>query len=188
MTGPEIVAFTKVISSAYTHPEFSELLLGLNWNFLDCVSANVPFPQQVQELVGAANSNGWISQLVLAIVEDRSNNPSIKDFLSKYPYWNPTYKPELTMTWREIVQFGKAVTTAYNSRELSNLILHLDRNFLEYVPENIPFPAQVTELVEAANRQGWILELVVAVLAERPKTPAIRNFLSKYPKWDPANH
>lgn len=188
MTGSEIVAFTKVISSVYTHPEFSALLLGLNRNFLDYVPANVPFSQQVEQLIAKANSHGWISELVLVIVEDRPNNPLIKDFLSRHPHWDHTAKPELTMTWLEIAQFGTAISTAYNSRELSNLILHLNRNFLEYVPVNIPFPAQVTELVEAANRQGWILELVLAVLAERPKTPAIRNFLSKYPKWDPANH
>lgn len=188
MTGPEIVEFSKAVSGAYTHPEFLLLLLGLNRNFLEYVPANVPFTQQVQQLMGEANSHGWMSELVLTIVEDRPNNPFIKDFLSRHPYWVQTSKPELIMTWLEIVQFGKAVSTAYNSTELSNLILHLNRNFLDYVPERIPFPAQVTELVEAANRQGWILELVLAVVAERSKNPLIRDFLSKYPNWDPTNH
>jgi len=183
MTGPEIVTFTQIVSNAYRVDEFSDLLLGLNRNFLDYVPGTVPFPQQVKELLAAANSKGWISELVLAIIEDRPNNPLIQNFLSRYPYCNQTPKPELTMPWLEIVQFGKAICTAYNSRELSNLILHLNRNFLEYVPENIPFPAQVTELLEAANRQGWILELVLAVVAERPKNPSIRNFLSEYSNW-----
>jgi len=95
MTGPEIVTFTQIVSNAYKVDEFSDLLLGLNRNFLDYVPATVPFPQQVKELVGAANSKGWISQLVLAVVADRPNNQHIRDFLGKHPYWDPAKHPAL---------------------------------------------------------------------------------------------
>lgn len=95
MTGPEIVTFTRIVSSAYTANDFSDLLLSLNRNFLDYVAANVPFPQQVKELVGAANSQGWISQLVLAVLADRPNNQHIRAFLCKHPYWDPAKHPVL---------------------------------------------------------------------------------------------
>ena len=95
MTGPEIVTFTKIVSSAYNATDFSDLLLGLNRNFLEYVAANAPFPQQVKELVGAANSKGWISQLVMAVLADRPNNQHIRDFLCKHPYWDPAKHPVL---------------------------------------------------------------------------------------------
>src|ERR1044072_4468201 len=105
MTGPEIVELSKAVSGAYTYPELSLLLLGLNRNFVDYVPANVPFLQQVQQLMGEANSHGWMSELVLTIIQDRPNNPFINDFLSRHPYWDQTANPELIMTWLEIVQF-----------------------------------------------------------------------------------
>ena len=95
MTGPEIVTFTMIVSRAYTANDFSNLLLGLNRNFLDYVPANLPFPEQVRDLVAAANSKGWISQLVLAVLDDRPNNQFIKEFLSKHPYWDPANHPPL---------------------------------------------------------------------------------------------
>jgi hypothetical protein len=95
MTGPEIVTFTSIVSSAFVEHELSTLLKKLNKNFLDYVPANVPYPKQVEELVGAANSKGWISQLVLAVLDDRPNNQFIKDFLSKHPYWDPANHPPL---------------------------------------------------------------------------------------------
>src|SRR5882762_9467574 len=95
MTGPEIVTFTVMVSSAYTANDLTNLLLGLNRNFLDYVPLTVPFPQQVRELVGVANSSGWISQLVLAVLADRPNNQFIRDFLSQHPYWDPAHHPPL---------------------------------------------------------------------------------------------
>lgn len=96
MTGPEIVKFSAAVSSAYTPNELVRLLLTLNRNFLDYVIVQAPFPNQVIQLVGTANSQGWISQLVLAIVNDRPNVQSIKNFLVVHPYWDPTKYPPLT--------------------------------------------------------------------------------------------
>lgn len=68
------------------------------------------------------------------------------------------------------------------------LLLGLNRDFREYVPVNIPFPQQVMQFVVVANSKGWISELVQAVLGDRPNNQSIRDFLSKYPHWDPTNH
>lgn len=95
MTGPEIVKFSDAVSAAYQPNELTTLLLKLNRRFLDHVNANAPFPQQVVELVGAANSQGWISQLALAVVDDRPNIQPIKDFLTLNPYWDPSRYPPL---------------------------------------------------------------------------------------------
>jgi hypothetical protein len=90
MTGPEVVKFSTAVSSAFNAAELTSLLLGLDRNFLDYVPAHVPFPEQVLLLVGVANSQGWISQLVLAAINDRPNNQAIRTFLVLYPDWDPT--------------------------------------------------------------------------------------------------
>jgi hypothetical protein len=96
MTGPEIVKFSDAVINAYTSNELTTLLLTLNRRFLDYVTERVPFPDQVRELVAAANSSGWISQFVLAVLNDRSTNQFIRDFLAVHPYWDPTMYPPLT--------------------------------------------------------------------------------------------
>ncbi|MEN3328140.1 MAG: hypothetical protein V7638_2947 [Acidobacteriota bacterium] len=95
MTGPEIVEFSKAINLAYTYDELKKLLLKLDRRIQDYVPANSVFPTQVDELVGAANSQGWISQLVLAVLNDRPSNQDIKDFLARRPYWDPAKHPPL---------------------------------------------------------------------------------------------
>lgn len=95
MTGPEIVEFSKAINLAYTYDELKQLLLKLDRRIQDYVPRDAVFPTQVDELVGAANSQGWISQLVLAVLNDRPNNQAIKDFLARRPYWDPARHPPL---------------------------------------------------------------------------------------------
>src|ERR1044072_3122340 len=95
MNGPEIVEFSKAINLAYTYDELKKLLLKLDRRIQDYVPANAVFPTLVDELIGAANSQGWISQLVLAVLNDRPNNQDIKDFLARRPYWDPARHPPL---------------------------------------------------------------------------------------------
>jgi hypothetical protein len=95
MTGPEIVEFSKAVSVAFTYDELRRLLLKHDRRIENYVPANAIFPTQVDQLVGAANSQGWISQLVLAVLDDRPDNQAIKDFLSQRPYWDPAKHPRL---------------------------------------------------------------------------------------------
>ncbi|HXA79214.1 MAG TPA: effector-associated domain EAD1-containing protein [Candidatus Acidoferrales bacterium] len=89
MTGPEIVQFAAVLNHAFTFEEVSTLLLGLDRKLTDYVTGNLLFPKQLEELVGAANSQAWIPQLVIKVVRDRPNNASVKQFLASYPGWDP---------------------------------------------------------------------------------------------------
>jgi hypothetical protein len=96
MNGPEIVKFSDAVRGAYTSSELTTLLLSLDRRFLDYVTERAPFPDQVRELVAAANSKGWIAQFVLAVLNDRPTNQFIKNFLAVHPYWDPTVYPPLT--------------------------------------------------------------------------------------------
>jgi hypothetical protein len=96
MTGPEIVEFSKAINGAYTYDELSDLLDSINRTITDYAIAQSTYPAQVKQIVGAAHSQGWISQLVLAVLSDpQQNNQSIKDFVSLHPYWDPANHPRL---------------------------------------------------------------------------------------------
>lgn len=97
MTGPEIVELSKAINGAYDYDELETLLLTIDRKITDYVTAQATYPTQVQELVGYANSQGWISQLVLAVLNDpvRQNLQSIRNFLSLHPYWDPANHPPL---------------------------------------------------------------------------------------------
>jgi hypothetical protein len=108
MTGPEIVELSKAISLAYSYDELKQLLLKLDRRIQDCVPANAVFPTQVDELVGRADSQGWISQLVLAVLNDRPNNQAIRDFLSRWPYWDPARHPPLVHPSDTLRVFGGA--------------------------------------------------------------------------------
>ena len=89
MTGPEIVQFAAAVNGAFKPDEVISLLLRLNLKFTDYVTANLPFPRQLEELVGAANSQAWVAQLVLEVVRERPANHLVKQFLATYPGWDP---------------------------------------------------------------------------------------------------
>ena len=89
MTGPEIVQFAAALNGAFTVGEVTTLLLRLSRKFTDSTTANLTFPEQLEELVGAANSQGWIGRLVLEAVHERSSNAAINEFLRTNPDWDP---------------------------------------------------------------------------------------------------
>ena len=95
MTGPEIVEFSEAVRRAYTSTELSTLLQKLDREFTDYVTEKIPYPDQVIELVGSANSRGWISEFVPAILANRPNNKFIKDFLANHTNWDPAKDPPL---------------------------------------------------------------------------------------------
>src|SRR5579864_1495832 len=94
MTGPEIVQFAGALNGGFTVHEVTTLLLRLSRKFTDYTTANLTFPEQLEELVGAANSQGWVGPLVSVAVQERPSNAAIKDFLITYPGWDPaTHSP-----------------------------------------------------------------------------------------------
>jgi hypothetical protein len=93
MTGSEIVQFSSVVFVAYNEADFETLLLGLDRSFPKLVTGIVGFQNQVQYLVGVANSQGWVGQLVTAVIKDRGHTQAIKGFLTNYPDWDPARNP-----------------------------------------------------------------------------------------------
>ena len=89
MTGPEIVEFAAALNGAYTLGEVKTLVVRLNRKFTDYTTANLTFPKQLEELVAAANSQGWVGQLVSQVVRESSLSPAIRDFLIAHPDWDP---------------------------------------------------------------------------------------------------
>jgi hypothetical protein len=106
MTGPEIVQFAAALNGAFTVSEISTLLLRLNRKFTDYTTAILTFPEQLEELVGAANSQGWIGRFVLAVVDERSSNAAVNDFLKTHPDWDPAKSRLLTHPCDALRIFG----------------------------------------------------------------------------------
>lgn len=90
----------------------------------------------------------------------------------------------------EIKKFSDAVATVYTYKDLSDLLAGLDKRLDLLVPlMNITFPEQVSSLVNVADREGWVVRLVTAVVQGKyGQTGAIRRFIEQYPAWDAAQN
>jgi hypothetical protein len=106
MTGPEIAKFAAAMNQAYTEEEVRSLLLKLNRKLTDYVTMNVPFPNQLEQLVGAANSQAWVAQLVMEVVSNRAANPYVAQFLETFPGWDSSKNPLFTHPSEALSVFG----------------------------------------------------------------------------------
>jgi hypothetical protein len=106
MTGPEIVQFSFSISQVFSSNALEKLLLGMARRLEDYVVALVPYPDQVVQLVARANSEGWIGQLVVAVVRDRGDTQVIQRFLRSNPHWDPATNPPLDEPYDTLRLFG----------------------------------------------------------------------------------
>jgi len=93
VNGPQIAEFTTAVSEAFNYFEFEQLLLRMDKRLTNFVAAALPFPDQVAMLVGAANSAGWIGQLISEVKKARPNSQSIRNFLANNPDWDPAASP-----------------------------------------------------------------------------------------------
>ena len=92
MTGIEMVEFGDAVYKIYDFDELEKLLRRLNQD-LGKLVANKGFDKQVAEIVGIANSQGWLPQFVSLVLKDRGNTQAIKDFLTANPDWDLTRSP-----------------------------------------------------------------------------------------------
>jgi len=90
MTGPELVQFSFAVSRAFIVNELQLLLLGMNLRFEDYAPALLPYPEQIDQLVARANSQGWIGQFVVVVVRAAPHNEEIQAFLQTHPHLNPS--------------------------------------------------------------------------------------------------
>jgi len=86
----------------------------------------------------------------------------------------------------ESQKFGQALSDTYTYGELSGLLLGLNQRLDKIVPQVMSFAEQSLYLVNVANRQGWIVEFVIAVIRDRGQTQTMRSFLTEYPDWENA--
>lgn len=90
------------------------------------------------------------------------------------------------MTGPQTVQFGKVVTPLFDENSMTTLLLTLNRRFIDVAPAGLAFPDQVDRIIAAANSaDGWIKQLVVAILAERPNNAALAQFMATNPDCQP---
>ena len=93
MTGHEIVQFSDAVYVTYSEKDFETLLLGLDKVFAKLVAGIIGFKKQVEYVVGVAKGEGWVGQLVTAVIKDRGHTQAIKGFLKVYPDWDPVRNP-----------------------------------------------------------------------------------------------
>jgi hypothetical protein len=84
----------------------------------------------------------------------------------------------------EIKKFSEVVFNVYEQYELSALLQSLNKRLDELVPTNVPPSEQVRLLLNVADRQGWLVRLVMAVIKDRGDTELVKNFLRQHPDWD----
>ncbi len=89
MTGLQIVEFSNVVRPAFTVSELTTLLRTLNKEFTDYAPAAELYPKQVELVIAAANSLGWIKQLVVAFLDARPANHGMRQFIQANPDFDP---------------------------------------------------------------------------------------------------
>jgi hypothetical protein len=106
MNGAEIVEFSTAVSQAFRPNDLATLLLRFNYMFYNYVVIQSTYPEQVVQLAGRANSEGWIGRLVVEVVRDRPLDRDIQTFLNNNPHWNPATNPPLDHPCDTLFVFG----------------------------------------------------------------------------------
>jgi len=74
----------------------------------------------------------------------------------------------MTLTGLQKEQLSEAVLSAFTTQHLRRMLTYrLDKNLSHYVSGG-PFPDQVFELIEAAEREGWTPQLIVTARQFNP--------------------
>lgn len=89
------------------------------------------------------------------------------------------------MTGAQAVQFGKVVSPLFDENSMGRLLQSLNRRFIDVAPAGLGFRDQVDRIVATANSEGWIKQLVVAILTERPNNAALTQFMATNPDCQP---
>jgi Effector-associated domain 1 len=100
MNEPAVAEFGKLLSDLFTEVDLDTELLKLDKGSLDKHAATkLAAPDRMIQLVVNANREGWIRDLVKAVVLARPNRPEVKAFTAKYPDTEPARSPMLTNPW-----------------------------------------------------------------------------------------
>jgi hypothetical protein len=84
------------------------------------------------------------------------------------------------------LQLSNAICDKFNMMDLQALLSYrLNRRLDEIVPPNANLRGAVLEIIEAANREGWMADLLYRVVAERPALQGLVHELLASPPADP---
>jgi hypothetical protein len=82
-------------------------------------------------------------------------------------------------------ELATAMQEAYADRQQVEELLfyRLDRRLADYAAEVHPLPGVVLKLIMAAQSEGWLADLIVGLLADRPGAPTLRIWSTQH--WEP---
>ncbi len=85
LSGEDVEAFGSALTSAFTARELEVLVrTRLDRNLAEFIRATDPYPQQVHDLILAAERGHWIPALLLAAVRKNPGNPELGAFAESY--------------------------------------------------------------------------------------------------------
>lgn len=79
------------------------------------------------------------------------------------------------LTGEQKKRLCQAICRAFNEAELKQCLAFKLNKDLDLITINAPFEQRVFDLVQHANRGGWIDEFIAAVHADRPDDPELKN-------------
>jgi hypothetical protein len=107
VNGPAIAEFGALLPLVFTEDTLNVVLLKLDRGGLDMqVVRHASVPDRMMMLVGKANSDGWLLDLVKAVALERPNSPEVTAFVRNYPYLDPARNPVSTNPWDAHQIFG----------------------------------------------------------------------------------
>ena len=91
----------------------------------------------------------------------------------------------MSLTGRQIRLIRDAILAAFQPGELREIIrIGMDERFETIVPTANPFRTQVFELVEWADRNGRVVELLKCVSDDRPRNAALAKLYAEVQTWE----
>lgn len=94
----------------------------------------------------------------------------------------------MELTSQQESDLNQALVNSYTSGEFDRMLaLRLDKK-RSLIAGDTNFADIVFKVVDAANRDGWIEKLIQAALEDKPDSPALKAFSSKYPDEFSSKH
>jgi hypothetical protein len=147
------------------------VLNGLDRELDNIVPVVEPFDRQVLALIDRADHEGWLGELARALLEARVQNQRfvavVRPIADQFKVSDQANSGRQNS--RKLLRtLHQAILDAFNHDSLRMTLLEgTDRELYNIVPVGEPFFTQVFALIERANQEGWLAELVNALLDAR---------------------
>ena len=78
-------------------------------------------------------------------------------------------------------KFSDALLDAFTPKTFSLMVRHrLDKQVFNYASEDNPFPMIISEVIGAANREGWLDQLILKAREANPGNPKLLTFTQQF--------